>query len=86
MGDEAFTRLKWLCRRGARELDIALEHWLENHYHDASDEEKAAFAALLEMEDPQIFDLLLGNVETTDAAWREVVAQLRAGQSGNDVE
>ncbi len=86
MGNDELARLKWLCRRGARELDIALDHWLENRYPNASNEERVAFVALLEMEDPRLFDLLLGNAEAADAAQREVVAQLRGGQSGNNVE
>ena len=86
MENDELARLKWLCRRGARELDIALDHWLKYRYPNASEKERAAFAALLEMEDPQLFDLLLGNAEAADAAQREVVARLRGGQSGNDVE
>ena len=69
--------LKWLCRRGVRELDLVLEAWLENGYADAPEPQQAAFAELLAMNDPQLFDLLLGRREAPDAAQQTVVEALR---------
>lgn len=42
-----------------RELDDLLTRYLEQRYPAASDEEKAAFAALLELPDPDLVGYLL---------------------------
>ncbi|MDE1961887.1 MAG: succinate dehydrogenase assembly factor 2, partial [Xanthomonadaceae bacterium] len=38
------ARLRWRCRRGMRELDQLLGWWLETHYLQADNVEKAAFS------------------------------------------
>ncbi len=53
------SRLKWQCRRGMRELDDLLTRYLEQRYDIAGAEEKAAFAALLELPDPELVGYLL---------------------------
>jgi antitoxin CptB len=60
-----------------RELDLVLEAWLENGYPEAPQAQQAAFAELLAMNDPQLFDLLLGRREAPDAAQQAVVDALR---------
>ncbi len=71
------ARLKWRCRRGVRELDIVLSSWLEQHYAEAGSAARAAFAELLALDDPTLFDLLFGHAEAATPAQREVVAVLR---------
>lgn len=53
------SQLQWQCRRGMRELDDLLSSYLETHYNDADDAEKAAFHALLELPDPELIGYLL---------------------------
>ena len=48
-------RLRWLCRRGMRELDILLTRYLDERYARAPPEEQQAFRHLLESPDPVIF-------------------------------
>lgn len=48
------SRLFWRCRRGMKEMDILLLHYLENYYEQASDKEQQCFAELLEENDPEI--------------------------------
>lgn len=55
------SQLKWRCRRGVKELDLILNTYLEQYYENADDKEQLAFKNLLELEDPLLFDLLLGN-------------------------
>ncbi|MCH6566140.1 MAG: succinate dehydrogenase assembly factor 2, partial [Proteobacteria bacterium] len=38
MGEK--SRLRWLCRRGMKELDLAMSGYLENHYAKATEAEK----------------------------------------------
>jgi antitoxin CptB len=60
------SRLRWLCRRGMKELDVVLGRYLEQHYASASSAEQERFKALLEMPDPDLYDLLLGRSATSD--------------------
>ena len=60
------SRLHWLCRRGMKELDIVLGAYLERHYAEAAAEEQARFRALLEMPDPDLYELLLGRDSSGD--------------------
>ena len=44
------------ARRGLKELDIYFDPYVKNHYLNASEEEKATFAELIEQEDPDLLD------------------------------
>ena len=52
-------RLRWQCRRGMKELDQLLTRYLDGHYTAASENDKAAFRALLELSDPELVGYLL---------------------------
>jgi antitoxin CptB len=54
-------RLLWRCRRGMKELDILLERFARERYESAPDEQKRAFARLLELPDPDLADYLFGH-------------------------
>ena len=84
MSDAELARLKWLCRRGVKELDIVLEKWLASRYQSASAEEQKAFAQLLELEDPVLFDLIQGNGRGRSEVQARVIAQLSRQLSEND--
>jgi len=51
--------LRWQCRRGMRELDELLLWYLEQRYPHADDGEKAAFASVLALADPELNGYLL---------------------------
>jgi antitoxin CptB len=70
-------RLRWRCRRGMRELDVVLVRYLERDWPDAGDEERAAFRALLERQDPDVNALLLGRMEPECEALARVMERLR---------
>lgn len=78
----ARKRLYWLCRRGARELDILMLRYLENHYDKAEADERAAFEKLLQFPDPELYRLLTGRRAAADDAAARVVR--RIVQSGPD--
>jgi antitoxin CptB len=52
-------RLRWCCRRGMKELDVLLSRYVEERYDAAPPAERAAFEALLEDQDPQIYAYFL---------------------------
>lgn len=70
------ARLRWRCRRGMRELDQLLSGYLERRYPQAPAAEKAAFAALLELPDPQLAGYFLGRVAPEEPAVVAVVKRI----------
>ena len=80
------SRLRWLCRRGMKELDVVLGRYLEQHYASASSAEQGRFKALLEMPDPDLYDLLLGRSATSDVELAGFIQLLRnmSGQTNRE--
>ncbi len=78
MNDAAVTRrrLAWSCRRGMRELDVLLERYLQQHYATASSAEQAAFAQLLQLQDPELARYLLARVDPDDNTWTALVHKI----------
>ena len=74
-------RLGWRCRRGMRELDVVLQHYLEARYSDAPAEEQAAFEALLELQDPQLFAYLVRRESPVELEQVNVIARLTDARS-----
>lgn len=57
------SKLRWRCRRGMRELDAAMLAYLDNHFEQASEKERADFVALQEMQDPELYRLVSGKAK-----------------------
>ena len=75
---EQLNRLRWRCtRRAMREMDILLGGFLERHYASLSPELAAAFVALAEMEDLDLWPLITGRRECENPQQAEVLAMLR---------
>jgi len=74
---EELSRLRWRCRRGMRELDVLLLEYLERAYPGASAHERAAFARLLDLQDPEVFGYLVGRENPAEESLRDVVALIR---------
>ncbi len=53
-------QLRWQARRGLQELDLLLQRYLDQRYPRASAAERVSFAALLEQNDADIMDWVLG--------------------------
>lgn len=68
-------RLQWRCRRGTRELDALLGAWLDRHAADA--DALATFDTLLDQQDPDLWDWLMGHAEPPREDWRAIVAEIR---------
>ena len=77
------SRLRWLCRRGMKELDVVMSRYLEDYYESASTIEQGIFKALLEMPDPDLYELLLGRGEENDPELVRFIEFLRH-MSGQD--
>jgi len=71
------SRLRWLCRRGMKELDVVLTGYLDNLYTDANQIEQHSFKSLLEMPDPDLFALLVGRKACEDNDIANLIIVLR---------
>ena len=73
------SRLRWLCRRGMKELDVVLVRYLDNTYESATTLEQDQFREILQMPDPDLYNLLLGREITDDPDLARFLRQLRIG-------
>ncbi len=65
--------LRWRCRRGMKELDLLLTHWLEQHWAVADAAQRESFVWLLEQTDPEIAAWLIGGSRPSDAGHAALV-------------
>ena len=72
------SRLRWRCRRGMRELDQLLGWYLDTRYAGSDDAAKEAFSTLLDQQDPEIWDWLMGRTPCDFSPWRRIVDEIRA--------
>ncbi|CAD7840456.1 MAG: hypothetical protein [Olavius algarvensis Gamma 3 endosymbiont] len=70
-------RLRWLCRRGMKELDVVMSGYLERHYASAAREHQVLFRELLELPDPELYGMLLGRSEIDDSELECLITFLR---------
>lgn len=76
--DAEFKRLRWRCRRGTRELDQLVGWWLEERYPEADATLREGFAALLEQQDPDLWNWILGDGTPPDTGQARVINEIRA--------
>jgi antitoxin CptB len=70
-------RLRWMCRRGMRELDVLLERWLDQHGTAASNEELVRFEALLQWQDPELVRYLIAGEIHSDPDQAALLQSIR---------
>jgi antitoxin CptB len=70
-------RLRWRCRRGTTELDRLLRWFVDQRWAQAPASDRAAFAALLEQQDPDLWDWLSGVSKAPDPDWQAVIDEIR---------
>jgi antitoxin CptB len=71
------SRLRWLCRRGMKELDLVMSAYLDRHYASATPSRQAQFRGLLQLPDPDLYNLLLGRGEPDDPELSALLQALR---------
>ena len=72
-----FRRLEWSCRRGMLENDLILQEFMRRHGKLLVGTRLESFKRLLTLSDGDLWDLIGGRSDTTDAALGEVVNMLR---------
>lgn len=76
------ARLRWRCRRGTRELDALLGSWLNERYAQADAQMRADFDRLLDVQDPDLWDWLMGHSQPADAGFVALVEDIRGHEAG----
>jgi antitoxin CptB len=69
--------LRARSRRGMKELDVLLERWLARDLPIADEDTIAAYAKLLELQDPDLAQHLLNGAPHGDAGIAAVIARIR---------
>jgi len=71
------ARIKWLLRRGMKELDVMFGRYHAHRYPVAPEAERAAFVALLDgPQEPDIYAWAMGFAEPP-AEFAEVIREFR---------
>lgn len=76
MSSDEARRLRWRCRRGMRELDVLLTRYLDLQYEQATEQSRRDFGYLLEQEDDQLWNWLLGRSSPDDPRLVAIVAEV----------
>lgn len=69
-------RLRWACRRGMLELDVILMPFVENHYSQLPENEKALFQILLDGDDPVLFAWFMGHEKCPNPALADMIKKI----------
>jgi antitoxin CptB len=71
-------RMRWLLRRGMKELDVLMERYYATRFAQAPAAEKGEFLRLVTLaEDPDIWAWVMG-YDTPPAEYARIVEQLRS--------
>ena len=78
MIDEHYAaRIRWRCRRGMLELDILLEQFFDNHFHQLNEQQRQDFERLLETPDQTLNTWFLGQADPQDQSLKQIVDMIR---------
>ncbi|NWG73576.1 MAG: succinate dehydrogenase assembly factor 2 [Rubrivivax sp.] len=82
------SRLKWRCRRGLLENDLFVERFFREHEETITTRQAAGLAALMDLPDNDLLDLLLARTEPRGELERpevrEVLALMRRPRPRDD--
>ncbi|WP_158884007.1 succinate dehydrogenase assembly factor 2 [Rhodanobacter sp. L36] len=76
--DPRFKRLSWRARRGTRELDALFGGWLAERYAISNDMQRQAFDELLDAQDPDLWDWVMGHGRPERKDWQAIIDDIRA--------
>ena len=70
---ENLQKLTWRCRRGTKELDVLMQKFLTEHYENSTPALQQAFEYMLDMQDPELYDLLVGRQKSKNENINQVI-------------
>lgn len=71
-------RIRWRAKRGTLELDRMVGWWLRQRMPNADAASIAAFDAMLDAQDPDLWDWLMGAAKAPRADWQAFINDIRA--------
>jgi len=71
------NRVRWLCRRGMKELDLVINRYFESDYDSLSEQEQTEFKNFLNLEDPEIFSWIMGRTTPENPLYAGIVSKLQ---------
>jgi antitoxin CptB len=74
----AINRLRWRARRGTRELDALFGGWIDECFGSADEATRKAFDELLDVQDPDLWDWVMGYGRATRADWQAIIDDIRS--------
>ncbi len=78
LDQRSLSKLRWRCRRGLLENDLFIERFFAHHEETITTRQADALAALMDLPDNDLLDLLLARTEPQDALDRPDVHALLA--------
>jgi len=70
------SKLRWRCRRGAKELDVMFERYLEQGYAQSSEADRQAFDKLLDIQDPKLLRYMLSQESPDSQELMDIVSKI----------
>jgi antitoxin CptB len=77
MDEARLKRLRWRTRRGTRELDRLFGGWLDERFADADEATRLAFDELLDVQDPDLWDWVMGHARAPRDDWQAIIDDIR---------
>ena len=74
---ENLHKLAWRCRRGTKELDSLMQKFLNKYYQIVSPELQQAFETMLDMQDTELYDLIIGREKSNNQYINQVIKYIR---------
>lgn len=72
------AKIKWACRRGMLELDVLLNNFVAaGGYNGLNNDDKRLFIALLDLPDPELFALLMQQLEPAGECQAQLITRIR---------
>ena len=78
MEEARLKRLRWRTRRGTRELDRLFGGWLDERFADADEATRLAFDELLDVQDPDLWDWVMGHARAPRDDWQAIIDDIRS--------
>jgi len=71
------NQLRWTCRRGLLELDLIPKSYMDEVYEQLTDQEKRKFLTMLDMQDQEMLEMLMGKTNPNDKELAELLTRIR---------
>ncbi len=75
---EERARIKWACRRGMLELDVVIMPFYEECFDLLNESEQQDFVALLQCDDPDLFNWVMQNGRSSDEKLANMIDKIVA--------